>query len=108
MEEKFVADQVIQAIIRCRQNGGKIHFRLDGIDAGIMQTYLSGKKAKDPSAIVRTVGNIPDYTIFELQNITRNQDWLNNTIFYRYGKTFTMQENAAELKKKFGIEFFFQ
>jgi hypothetical protein len=89
-----VANAVTQAMVRCREIGGKIHFRLDGLTTGQWKNGLNGSAGK--------ILNPKDYTNFELRNIIRNQDWLENTIFYKTYpdgtiKIFTLSENAGTL-----------
>ncbi len=71
---------------RCSQKtlavGGRFHFSLAGLD---IADALKG----DPEIWVDR------YTAWELQQIVRNHDWFDNTLFYFNGNLLTPEEVKA-------------
>ncbi|MSU78460.1 MAG: hypothetical protein EXS16_10240 [Gemmataceae bacterium] len=75
-----------QTLAKTLALGGRFHFDLTGLDISVA---LNG----DPDFWVDR------YTAWELQQIVRNQDWLDNTLFYLNGRLLT-----PEGVKALGIE----
>ncbi len=71
--------QVVSNTLRA---GGRIHFNLDGVD-------IADALAGNPEEFVDR------YTSYELQQIVLNPLWFRNTVFYREGRSLTLEDLAA-------------